>query len=499
MISTRDTRLSVKTHVPSQPISSLVISAHITILLALLFALSYEETAHWFLIPVTLCGIIIGQDTVDWLRGRLDTFSPVGILGLLGFHFFFLAPTLHVVWDYWLAYVVPPDDWRPWIGVMAVLNLMGLLVYRFGRSLYFRPRTTAVKRIRWQINPQRFWVVLAGTLMVTGLLQMMVYIQSGGIMGYITAASQENAFQGLGIIFVISERFPIVAIIGFAVFARGKKNWQSYLIIGAAILAFFILQIFFGGLRGSRSSIVWSLFWAVGVIHLWVRPISKNIIYVGVLILVVFMYLYGFYKGAGTGAFDLLTGATTIQQLESETNRSLQTTILQDLGRSDIQAFLLYRMMRPDNDYQLALGRTYYGGMAILVPSALWPNRPPHKVKEGTEAQYGTGAWIPGRWEASNVYGLAGETMLNFGPILVPFSFVLLGLFVRRVQNWSTTWDSHDARLLLLPVLVNLCFAILVGDSDNLVWFLFKDIFTPFVVISLGSDRIAVDVTQSNA
>ena len=55
----------------------------------------------------------------------------------------------------------------------------------------------------------------------------------------------------------------------------------------------------FGGLRGSRSQTVWSLFWATGIIHLWIRPLSKRFIAAGVCFLVAFMYLYGFYKGLG--------------------------------------------------------------------------------------------------------------------------------------------------------------------------------------------------------
>jgi hypothetical protein len=45
---------------------------------------------HWFIGPVLVCGILIGIDFVDWLRGRMNLFDPVGILGVLGFHAFFL-------------------------------------------------------------------------------------------------------------------------------------------------------------------------------------------------------------------------------------------------------------------------------------------------------------------------------------------------------------------------------------------------------------------------
>src|SRR5258708_24048940 len=80
------------------------------------FLIACERTAHWFLVPVLLCGVLIGIDAVDWFRGRLDIFDPAGIIGLLGVHFFFLAPLLHVTWDSWMRYINPPPDWRGWLG-----------------------------------------------------------------------------------------------------------------------------------------------------------------------------------------------------------------------------------------------------------------------------------------------------------------------------------------------------------------------------------------------
>src|SRR6478672_165349 len=46
------------------------------------FALAEEDFAHWCLLPMILCGALIGMDALDWIRGRLDIFDPVGILGV---------------------------------------------------------------------------------------------------------------------------------------------------------------------------------------------------------------------------------------------------------------------------------------------------------------------------------------------------------------------------------------------------------------------------------
>lgn len=252
----------------------------------------------------------------------------------------------------------------------------------------------------------------------------------------------------------------------------------------------------FGGLRGSRSNTIWGLFWAAGIIHFWIRPLSKKVVFVSCIFLVFFMYFYGFYKNVGLDSLNTFKSAEARAELTQETGRSLEGMLFGDLGRSDVQAFLLYRLSRPERDYEYALGRTYLGAVAILIPRSLWPDRPPTKRKEGTEAEYGMGSYIPGIWQSSKVFGLAGETMLNFGPVLVPFAFLVLGFVVGRVRRLMVSLEPSDSRLIMLPFLVNLCFVILVGDSDNILFFLIKDGAVPFVVLAASSTKLVV--TSSN-
>ncbi len=95
---------------------------------------------HWFAIPTFFCGVIIGLDLIDWLRGRLDVFDPVGLVGVMGFHWFFLAPLLQVDSNYTLLVdSVRLADPREWLGWIGVLNLTGLIMYRYLRNLMTGP------------------------------------------------------------------------------------------------------------------------------------------------------------------------------------------------------------------------------------------------------------------------------------------------------------------------------------------------------------------------
>ncbi|MBN1311622.1 MAG: hypothetical protein JXB30_09400 [Anaerolineae bacterium] len=469
--------------------SSLVISYWITSITALGFVISAPAFIHWFLIPIVLSGILIGVDAIDWFRGRLDILDPIGILGLLGYHFFCIAPLLQISWNYEPRYIVPPPDWRPWIGGIALLNFLGLVVYRISRG-----KTSTIPyskdKIVWQRNKKIFLPVLTFSLLLTLGIQILVYEQHGGVSGYIADSMQSReTFTGQGWIFTISESFPVLALMGYAVYAREKKWAKSWLVICCALLVYFALKMLFGGLRGSRSNTIWGMFWAIGIIHFRIRSIPKRLIYAGLVFLFVFMYLYGFYKAVGLDALAVLENRTARIELEEETGRTVETLLLADFARSPTQAFLLYRIWPASSDYEYSWGRTYIGALALLIPRQIWPDRPPSKVKEGTEAQYGKGSYLQGGLTSSRIYGLAGEAMLNFGPFAVPLAFTILGLTVKQVRRWFLSWESHDIRLLLLPLLINLCFVVLAGDSDLILFFIIKNGVVPFLVLWISSTK----------
>lgn len=488
----------VEVRADSECVTGSVTSLYVSFLLCTLtvcgFLIASERTAHWFLIPVWFCGILIGCDAVDWARGRLSLFDPAVIISLLGIHFFFLAPLLHVAWDFWLRYIEPPPDWRDWLGAMAIVNAVGLALYRAAkrRAAGWGQHTT--KETFWQLDRKRLLLSAGSGLLLSAALQAWVYVHHGGIAGYIETFSESiidptppNGFAGMGWIFMLSESFPTLAIISFAAFAGRLRIARALPVLTLVLLGVFVLQMLFGGLRGSRSNTIWALFWAAGIIHLWIRPLTKRFMFTGLIFMVVFMYFYGFYKNLGQEGLTALQQGAKLSELNEKTGRTFDNLLLGDLGRSDVQAFLLYRLSMPARDYQYAWGRTYLGAASILVPRALWPDRPPTKVKEGTEAQFGVGSWDEYTWSSSLVYGLAGEAMLNFGPIAVPFAYLIFGVLVGRLQHLFSKLRHGDTRLLLYPFGAMLCFSVLQADSDNLLFTLIKDGLVPTLAVLFGS------------
>jgi hypothetical protein len=448
------------------------------------FSVVSNRFAHWFIIPISICGILMGTDAVDWFRGRLDLYDPQGLIGILGFHFFFLAPLLHVQWDFFMHEVSPPPDWRDWLGYMGVLNVIGIACYRLGRSAFER-RTKPVEEM-WEINKHRFRMFLPVCLFVSVAAQIWVYAKMGGISGYIDARLNDpNAFLGLGWVFMISESAPILA--AFFLIVEMQRRKVSWVLAGTALFVLFVMQMLFGGLRGSRSETVQMLFWVVGCIHFLVRPFPRKLVYLGCVFLFAFMYLYGFYKDMGANATDAYSNSDSREQAEQKTGRTSQALVLGDFGRADVQSFILYRLLNDSSDFSYGYGRTYLGALAILIPQAVMPDRPDTKVKEGTDIELGAGAFVPGVLWSSRVYGLAGEAMLNFGPVSVPFAYALLGLLVGWFRSRVRGLLPGDARFLLVPFGVYLCVTGLSGDSDNLIFGLVKDGFLPLLVVLVCS------------
>ncbi|HSL71532.1 MAG TPA: hypothetical protein VK864_14900 [Longimicrobiales bacterium] len=467
-----------------------MLAAGFAVLTALWFSATTAEGLHWFVLPVTLCAALIGGDAVRWLRGRLGAFDPAGVLGLIGLYLFFVAPLLHVRWDFWMRYVQPPPDWRNWLGAMAILNCAGLVAYRAARA-WVTQAPVRLRRMR-VIDARRFWIVLPLALLIAGVAQYWVYDRFGGLLGYVRAYQDPGeSFQGMGIIFLVSESFPILAMIGFAVLTTRYQKLSSWWVLVLVLIAFFALKIIFGGLRGSRSNTVWGLFWAVGIIHLWIRPLPRRALLGGLPLLAAFMFGYGLYKAAGLQGLHALLDPPRALELARRSNRTLHSTLLSDLGRSDVQAYVLYRTQTVATQ-DLAWGRTYLGGMAILVPRSVLSNRPPTKVKEGTDITYGRGTY-DARRISRRVYGLAGEAMLNVGALGVPVVFLLWGVFVGGLRRAYYGLARFDTRTLLLPLWVNLAIVMLIGDSDNVVFFLVKHATLPFLILLLCSRSVRLD------
>ena len=261
--------------------------------------------------------------------------------------------------------------------------------------------------------------------------QTLIYLSFGGIGGFIAAYEtgkllKENPLEGMGRLMMVAETFPVVAFMMLAVCIRRRGIILSSTAMIGAFIVLLALCLYFGGLKGSRSNTVWVIFWAVVVCHLLAAagrledgggrrrgPPA-------------FMYGYGLYKGVrgAEGLGDLLEGRLTLGELEQRSEKPLAKVLLQDLGRGDVQALILQRVATGASSRRRPhlprRAREDRAARAVARPAA-------------QQAARGLGAALrPGRATAPAtsshyVHGLAGEAMINFGP-----------LGGRSRRSWST-------------------------------------------------------------
>lgn len=466
-------------------VDSTALAIFVVALISMGFVFYSSQFYHWFAVPVSICGVLMLRDVIEWSRSR-NLFDPAGLIALWGFHCFFTAPLLHVALNYWLPDVAPPPDWRVWLGYMGLLNVAGLGCYELCRRAAFNRKSTGVST--WTINKNLFHIVAPIGILISTAAQVWVYHEFGGISGYMDARLHDpKMFEGMGKIFMISESAPILVAFLALVYFRGKnvKWWK----IATAIAMLFAMQLVFGGLRGSRSEMVFVLFWVVGCVHMMIRPVPWKFIAAGCAFLAVFMYVYGFYKNMGSNFTQAFSDSASQSEMGRRTGRTWQMLVLGDLGRADLQAFILYRLIDDPKDFTYAKGRTYLGSVALLIPG--FPTKPETVAQEGTDIQFGSGSYLHGVWWSSRVYGLAGEAMLNFGALSVPLIYGAFGLLMGWFRSFVKDLKPTDARILLIPFAIYMLVSAWGADSDNLIFGLAKNGLVPFMAVWISSIKIS--------
>jgi hypothetical protein len=465
-------------------------SCVISTAIALCFVATQNRDLHWSIIPLTLCGCLIGTDMIKWMSNRLDLYDATGLIALLGYHFFFIAPLLMMIWDYRMKFLIDqPQDYRDWLGAMAIINLAGLLLYKYAVRPLPACRESTLRLSRWQLVPRRFWVLWILFLALSCGAQVWIFIAFGGVRGYIASYNEwlsgHDMFQGWALLFSVAESFPVLLTMGFAVYWRKQQTeaWK----IAATTLALVALIFCTSGLRGSRSNVIWSLFWIFGMIHLYVKRLPRILGPLALCLLYGFVSVYAAYKQHGGQLLDkvALNGDYSFVSSSAE---GPATVLVGDFSRCDIQAYLLYKLINL-NSFHYARGATYLGALTMLIPRSIWQDRPPTIAKWTTDAEYGEGAYQAHSLQSSRVYGIAGEAMLNFGPAGIVVAYLALGVLTARFQSLILRLSPADTRWLLAPFFVNLLFLLLLNDSDNAVFYLIKYGLMPVSLIMLSSNR----------
>ncbi|MHC5074073.1 MAG: hypothetical protein ACYTFE_04525, partial [Planctomycetota bacterium] len=361
-------------------------------------------------------------------------------------------------------------------------TFLGLLLYkRTEKWMSLRPYKKP--RSIWRADPTRSLFVL-GFVIAFGVFSFFfVLFMQGGIGALLRR--EVTIVSGLGFFKIFGRSIPIFAVLLITIL-RSQVSIRRSTLITIFIVMIFLTAIRFlvGGLRGSRSETVWGIFMIASIVHFFWRKLTVKMVLSGLLAILVFMYFYGFYKSLGMEAVTRIREGQKAAELEAMTGRTLKGMLIGDLSRTQVQAYMAWVLVEKPHPYHYKWGETYWGHFLGKVPRWIWKNRynmsMTLKAAAGYELQWGIRTRELG---SSRVYGLAGEGMLNFGLLCVPFLYALWGIGVGLCRRAMYSWREGDSRFFILPMLLILLVAMVISDSDNIMYYLLMTFMLPMVIV----------------
>jgi hypothetical protein len=456
-------------------------------MVVVIFALIYEECRHWCMFPIMFCGSLIGADIIAWFRKEFDSFDPKAIVAGFLYLTCFLAPQLHVAYDIHHVRFYTFQNWPTYFGYMACFNTVGIILLKLAHNFFFK-RSRSVKKV-WQMALDRFVGILMLVLIISLVANAVIKFFFGGLakevgLYYFAAGSQLYAAH-LSWIMMLGDPAPllIVMTVIYWIQKRDPNKPCSFWTVLFILFFIFAVQFLLVGIRGSRTGILSAVFFIAAIIHFRLRPFSIKLLILGMIAAFVFSYLYDFYKKVGSEGWEVFYSAEALERLSYERRGATPaTTLVFDLARADVQAFMLYRLMEHKGAYHYTWGKTYLMSALTVIPRGIWRNKPTPKVTAG-----GSILEYPALQKSTHQYGLAGEAMLNFGYYGILPAFFLLGSFLGWLRKKIATMEPSDSRFFLLPFLLFTCTFIVISDSDNLVQHLLRMGTLPFIVVFFGS------------
>lgn len=457
-----------------------------------IYFLSDDFVFKYYFIVAFFCGVLVAKDFVEWLMRRKDSFDPAFLISIPLFFIVFVSPVMQVTWDFW-PYLPPLTYDEDWIFYWFSLNAIGLLIYRAILDLHFYGVGGARIKTFWYIDEKKFIPALKIAIFVAVLCQAFIYAKFGGVSSFVdtfterqaAGVKEEDPFEGLGVVTIIAESFKYCFSMLVIYKLRNSDFAKTNKFLFLMVLCLFVIFLPFGGLRGSRSSTIFAIFFAVGMYHLWIRKLTVANIISFILFGSIFISGYYWYKVAGLSGIGAIFDDSQKVQLHESRQDSTKYIIARDLGRMDIQALALREMLADDGrGPDFALGRTYVTAVFAIIPRAIFPKKPPQITKEKTEIIYGNGAYDPNAARQTTlVLGQFGEMFVNFGIAGIFLYYSLLAIFIGKVREMIFGLNHEDARKFILPVLCFLPILFLITDFNVIFQQVTRYLMVPVLVI----------------
>ncbi|WP_027210477.1 hypothetical protein [Burkholderia sp. WSM2232] len=272
-----------------------------------------------------------------------------------------------------------------------------------------------------------------------------------------------DPFRGLGVIQAFANTSPLWVFVCLTM--RRRRNVLFTTIAFAQLGALGWLS---AGVAGSRQGIVFVLVFALFIYHGFVKPISaRKARTFGMGVALTGILLIPLKLGLGYSDLARLPQRFAEQRDLEVSMGPLSAFLFRDLSRFDVQAVAINEVEKPA--YELAMGRSFVGALASIVPSALWHDKPDTFAQEKSEI---VRALERGTMDKTTLlFGMPGEFLINFGLPGFVLSFAIpvwLLVTLNRVGRHSSRWTALRTVLWPLP------FLFFLFDSNVLVYYVVR-------------------------
>ncbi|ELC9581322.1 hypothetical protein RJY99_002256 [Vibrio vulnificus] len=446
---------------------SVILIIPVIVVLSNLLLNGFESV--YFLFPTILSSLLLA-DLISRTIKLSTIFHPVPFVSLMLIWSMVCAPYVAYGSGYNIALPPKEIDWLIWQSATSHIYFLCILLYYLGARMGF---STVCKPKKYTFRNKSNVIIISAIFLSLSLtVQILVFEKFGGISGYVDVWSDDRMqFKGLGFFLIIAEAFPI--LLAFFILYTYRDDRKSLYFFVGLILVFFILKLVFGGMRGSRSNTIWGLFWLGGVIHISYYRFKKIHFIAGATFLVAFMSIYSLYKSFGMDGF---SGEYTIEDTGRYEGNPVLGVLVTDFSRTGEHSYILHEYFNT-TDYDIKYGNTYISSLFKLIPGVDSPFGKVDKNFAGAQLFYGHYNINPDHsyFYNSRIYGLYGEGLLNFGPILPIFLFFFVGALIGIIHKFSISISYSDPRIYIVPFVSNLCLMLLLADSDNIIFFAFKN------------------------
>jgi len=444
------------------------------------------------IIQVTIICWILAGPLCRWITGRVDVLDPLALMCLFGIHYFIFGPIFQLSISYWpfLPWTPSVESYVPvWYWWQTGMLALGLVFTKISDALperSERPHTATALRLR---------SLPLYLMIITLAVKIATIVMLGGFSGIVASyqaridgggVSENNTFAGLGVIVSIGNAFPIAFGYWVLSWARHKRWVGSRRFLISFSIAVFLITLVSNGLMGSRASIVYCVVVVIALYHFSIKPFKPVLIVGAIVLLFSFSQIYYAFKFGGLEG--IVSGGASSSILKEREIDSLENFgLIRDYTRMDVQTLAVYSVEA--GQVPKSWGRSYLGGLAAIVPSAIWPSRMDSFTNEKSSIVYGR----ENSGKITNlVFGGFGELYVNFG-IFSIFACPIIGAmlsFMRRLTRRARQGKNLRAAFVA-PLFAILPVMLLVYDSNSLLYVIISIGVVPFMYFLL-SRRISL-------